>query len=218
MTATATGFAARLREQTQSEHTQAESVGFMTDLMGGRAGAADYVALLGQYYFIYEALERIGETFRNDPVAGAFVDNALLRSDSIAADLEYFSGPNWREALVPLAATAAYVERLETVASAGSAVFVAHHYIRYLGDLSGGQIIRVMVQRYYGIPDEGVNFLVFRHIPKPKPFKDAYRAALENAAWTEDERTALIAEVDVTYRLNSALFTELGQGRVAAAS
>jgi len=204
-------FATRLRAQTQDAHTRAESAGFMSDLMGGKGSVEDYAALLGQYYFIYEALERVGESFRTDAIGRAFINDALLRSAAIASDLQYFEGDAWRDVITPLPATLRYVERLETVAASSSAAYVAHHYLRYLGDLSGGQIIRVMVQRHYAIPDEGLSFLVFPLIPKPKPFKDLYRAALEDAAWTPEERDGFIAEVDVSYGLNYDLFTELGQ-------
>jgi heme oxygenase len=204
-------FATRLRAQTQAAHTRAESAGFMSNLMGGTGSVDDYAALLGQYFFIYEALERVGESFRTDAVGRAFVNDALLRSAALASDLEYFEGDTWRDRIVALPATERYVARLESVAASSSASFVAHHYLRYLGDLSGGQIIRVMVQRHYAIPDEGLSFLVFPLIPKPKPFKDLYRAALEDAAWTAEERDGFIDEVDVSYGLNYDLFTELGQ-------
>ena len=203
-------FAARLRAQTQAAHTRAESADFMSELMGGKGSVDGYAALMSQYYFIYDALERVGETFRQDPIAGAFLNNALLRRRAIAADLTYLVGDDWREAITPLDATLEYVARLETVAARSSAEFVAHHYLRYLGDLSGGQIIRVMIQRHYAIPDEGLNFLAFPLIPKSKPFKDDYRAALENADWSAAERDGFISEVDVAYGLNFNLFSQLG--------
>ena len=207
-------FAVRLRTQTQSAHTRAENAGFMSTLMGGAGSVDQYVALIGQYFFIYEALERVGDGFRTDAVGEAFISDALLRREALEADLAYFSGPAWRETIEPLPATVAYIERLEEVAST-SALFVAHHYLRYLGDLSGGQIIRVMVQRHYGIPDEGLNFLIFPEVPKPKPFKDAYRIALEDAAWSADDRDAFILEVDRAYGLNFDLFTQLGETTAA---
>ncbi|WP_213815943.1 heme oxygenase (biliverdin-producing) [Glaciihabitans sp. dw_435] len=212
-TAAVTSFAAQVRERSQGAHTRAENAGFMSRLMGGEGTIAGYTALTSQYYFIYDALERVGETWRDDAIGSMFVDDALLRRTALEADLEYFLGADWRETIVASAPTQAYVERLETIAARSSAEFVAHHYIRYLGDLSGGQIIRVMVQRHYGIPDEGLNFLNFPLIPKPKPFKDDYRAALENAPWTAEERAALIAEVEVAYGLNFDLFTELGRSQ-----
>jgi heme oxygenase len=206
-------FATRLRTHTQEAHTRAESAGFMNDLMGGAGTTEDYVALLGQYYFIYDALERSGERFRADSVARAFVDDALLRGDALAADLQFFLGDGWRERLTALPSTSAYVAALDALPARGSAHFVAHHYLRYLGDLSGGQIIRVMVQRHYGIPDEGLSFLKFPLVAKPKTYKDAYRVALNEAAWTPEDRDGFISEVDYAYGLNYELFTELGEAR-----
>ena len=210
-------FAARLRESTQAAHTNAENVGFMTDLMSGNGTIADYADLVSQYYYIYDALESVGETYRHDPIGSAFVDDALLRREAIDLDLTHFYGANWRAIITPTDATLAYVDRLQNVATRGSAEYAGHHYIRFLGDLSGGQIIRVMVQRHYGIPAEGLNFLDFPLIPKPKPYKDNYRAALENAAWTPEERDALVAEVSLAYDLNSAVFNALGARRAQTA-
>lgn len=209
-------FATRLRTHTQEAHTRAESAGFMNDLMGGAGSTEDYVALLGQYYFIYDALERSGERFRTDSVGRNFVDDALLRNESIAADLHFFLGGGWRETLNALPATSAYVATLDALVARGSAEFVAHHYLRYLGDLSGGQIIRVMVQRHYGIPDEGLSFLRFPRVEKPKTYKDSYRVALNEAPWTEKDHNDFIAEVDYAYGLNYELFTELGEARSAS--
>jgi heme oxygenase len=203
------GFVTRLREHTNAAHRKAESATFMTDLLGGHGSAQLYATLLGQYYFVYDALERVGERFRDHPVGRLFVDDALLRRRPIEADLTHFWGKGWRGSLNAVGATRNYVDRLENVASRGSELFVAHHYTRYLGDLSGGRIIKTLIQRHYAIPDDGVTFFDFPGIPKAVQYKDAYRAALQAGAWTENERTALVNEVGVAYELNGALFDEL---------
>ena len=82
--------------------------------------------------------------------------------------------------MTPLPATAEYIARLNDIeATKDVARLLAHHYVRYLGDLSGGQVIGRMMQRHYGVSDECVTFYRFAEIPKTKPYKDNYRAALD---------------------------------------
>ena len=51
---------------------------------------------------------------------------------------------------------AEYTSRLRALASARDpAPLLAHAYVRYLGDLSGGQVIRRRVARAYGLEDDG---------------------------------------------------------------
>ena len=50
-------FSQALRERTWSGHGDSEGAGFMTDLMSGKGSKDDYIALVAQHYFIYEALE-----------------------------------------------------------------------------------------------------------------------------------------------------------------
>ncbi len=89
-------------------------------------------------------------------------------------------------------------------------LFVAHHYTRYLGDLSGGQAIgRILARTYELDRPEGVRFYDFPAIPKPKPYKDGYRARLDALPLDEDEKAVVLAEVKATFDLNGALFAEL---------
>ena len=89
--------------------------------------------------------------------------------------------------------------------------FLAHHYLRYLGDLSGGQAIAALVARHYGIPAEALSMYRFTELPKPKIFKDSYRELLDNAPLTEEQRQALIDETVEGFRINASLFAQLGR-------
>ncbi|MGK5643630.1 biliverdin-producing heme oxygenase, partial [Streptomyces sp. URMC 126] len=70
-----------------------------------------------------------------------------------------------------------------------------HHYTRYLGDLSGGQIIRGKAEKAWGFArkGDGVRFYVFEGIDNPAAFKREYRAALD-AVPVDDLEKQRIAE------------------------
>jgi heme oxygenase (biliverdin-producing, ferredoxin) len=204
-----TGFAARLRDLTREEHERTESSRFVAALLAGELPRSAYVSLLGQTYLFYDVLEKAGEAWRGDQVVGGFVFDELLRGPALAADLEWLSGPSWHAELVALPATRRYVDRIRELCFTSRSAFVAHHYTRYLGDLSGGQIIRHTLRQVYDLTDDGVRFYTFTRIPKVKRFKDAYRALLDGADWSAGEQTALIAEANEAFRLNRAVFDDL---------
>ena len=204
------GFAAHLKEATRAEHTAAEGSPFATELLAGRLPLDAYVDLLAQTYPVYAALEEAVAAHAATPEVQPFLHPGLLRLPSLEADLTYFLGPSWRTRSRLLPATERYVERLREVAFAWPAGLVAHHYLRYLGDLSGGQIIRRLVGRAYGLETDGVRFYVFDDIPKPKPFKDAYRAALDAVPWDDAEKARVVDEVSLAFRLNRDVFADLG--------
>jgi heme oxygenase (biliverdin-producing, ferredoxin) len=209
-------FSQELRERTSTSHGESEGASFMNDLIKGRGSREDYVALVAQHYFIYEALERVAEQLKADPIAGEFISEKLTRLPALERDLEFLGGPGWRALFVPVPATARYIRRIDEVAAAWSGAFIAHHYTRYLGDLSGGQFIRTLMQRQFGFADDGVAFYAFDQIPDAKAFKNAYRARLDAVPWTDDERERVIDEALVAYQLNTDVFDDLARAKAAA--
>jgi heme oxygenase len=174
-------FSTALRERSSSAHSGSEHAGFMADLMRGRGTRDDYVALVAQHWFIYEALEAVAERMAADPVASAFISDKLTRLPALEADLEYLIGDDWRDRIEPLATTRRYVDRINQVGATWAGGFVAHHYTRYLGDLSGGQFIGKIMARQFGFDTNGIGFYLFADIADPAEFKEVYRAARRGA-------------------------------------
>ena len=203
------GFAERIKAGTDAAHRETEQSRFVGALLAGELTSDGYAELLAQTYLVYRELEDAGRTHTGNPVASPFLHDELLRVPSLEADLEFLRGSSWRETVSALPATTRYVERLREVAYEWPAGFVAHHYIRYMGDLSGGQIIRRMLERAYGYTTDGLQFYIFDEIPKPKVFKDTYRAKLDAAPLTPADQQRVIDEVNLAYRLNGDLFAAL---------
>ncbi|RFA17188.1 biliverdin-producing heme oxygenase [Subtercola boreus] len=211
-------FSQALRERTWSGHGASESAGFMTDLMNGKGNRDDYIALVAQHFFIYEAIEAAAERMKNDPVAASFISPKLTRLPAITEDLRFLIGDDWAEQITPLPTTARYVARINEVGATWSGGFIAHHYTRYLGDLSGGQFIRTLMQRQFGFETNGVGFYLFADIAEPREFKDTYRAQLDAVGWSDDERERVIDEVVAAYGFNTDLFLDLAHAKAVAAA
>ena len=209
-------FSTALRERSSRSHSSSEHAGFMADLMKGEGTREDYIALVVQHWFIYEALERTAGQMRNDPVAAVFISDKLTRLPALEADLEFLIGPDWRERIEPLPTTRRYVDRIDEVGATWAGGFVAHHYTRYLGYQSGGIFIGRVMARRFGFETNGIGFYLFDAIADPNEFKNVYREQLDAAPWDDAERERVIDEVILAYKFNTELFEELETVRVAA--
>ncbi len=206
----ATTLSDALRAGTREEHRAAERSAFVERLVDGRLPLAGYADLAAQQHAIYTALEAAGERLRTAGADGGLVMAELVRVPAIEADLAHLVGPHWRDRVRVLPATAAYVERLHAVGGS-LARYAAHAYTRYLGDLSGGQVLRTMLQRHHGLGEAGVAFYDFPLVHRLKPFKDVYRERLDALDLTAAERDAVVAEAKVAFDLNRAVFADLAE-------
>ncbi|TDT34089.1 heme oxygenase (biliverdin-producing) [Naumannella halotolerans] len=203
-----------LRVRTRAEHERAESRPFIAALMNGELHTGAYIDLAVQHAAIYRALEAGGHGLRTDPRLGALVRPELLRTERVEADLTDLVGPDWRERTSLTEATRRYVDRLDEVAATPTG-YLAHAYTRYLGDLSGGQVVRTMLRRHYGLAPEVLRFYDFE-VDKPKPYKDGYREAMDQVTLSSEEYAAVVDEATVAFDLNSAVFADLGLRHLAA--
>ncbi|MGB0098811.1 MAG: biliverdin-producing heme oxygenase [Nocardioides sp.] len=198
-----------MREGSMAEHQEAEGSDFMSELLAGRVNEQGYADYLLRLRTVYAAMETTLREHLDDPVVAAVHDPALERLAAIDADLDHWLPGGSRQVDSP--AAAAYQARVED-AGAWGGLLAAHHYTRYLGDLSGGQAIGRILDRAFELDGQGVAFYDFAEIPKPKPYKDAYRARLDALDLGPADVERVVAEVKVAFRLNQALFVELGQG------
>jgi heme oxygenase (biliverdin-producing, ferredoxin) len=206
-------FSAVIRTASHEQHVEAETSTFMSDLLGGRLGVDAYARYTEQLWFVYEALEAGAERLASDPVAGPFIRPELFRLASLARDLTHLRGAGWRTGLSALPATAAYAARVRECAERWPAGYVAHHYTRYLGDLSGGQIIRDKAERTWGFErkGDGVRFYVFEKIGNPAAFKRGYRKLLDGVRADDLEKQRIASECKRAFALNTAVFRALGE-------
>jgi heme oxygenase len=201
-----------MREGSMAEHRQAEDSRFITELLAGRVDREGYADYLLRLRTVYDAMETLIRAHVDDPAVAAVHDPALERLDAIDADLDHWLPGGPRTTHSP--AAAAYRERLEAAAAWGG-LLAAHHYTRYLGDLSGGQAIGRILDRTFDLGGHGVAFYDFPAIPKPKPYKDGYRARLDALGLSAAESDRVVDEVKVAFRLNHALFAELAASLAA---
>jgi heme oxygenase (biliverdin-producing, ferredoxin) len=163
---------------------------------------ADTVAL-------HRALESGLDAHSTNPVLKLTYQPALLaRAPHLSADIAYLLGTSdWQSHPISLelqAATPAplrdYVSRIRSLAAsnASARLLLAHAYVRYLGDLSGGQVIKRCLTKEYNLPEtgEGVRFYEFESASgdgskadqlEMRQVKDWYRGGMD-AGVGDDEK------------------------------
>ncbi|WP_283133278.1 heme oxygenase (biliverdin-producing) [Rhizohabitans arisaemae] len=210
-------FSDQIRTATWTDHEEAEADGYLKALMEGRLSREGYGEMVAQHYFAYLALEAASRHMTGDPVGRGFVFPELYRVPALERDLRVLYGAAWRDRIRPSKPTLTYVARINQVGERAGG-YIAHHYTRYLGDLSGGQFIRQGLQKTYGFtPGEGgVDFYVFDEVGSLPRFKTEYRRRLDGIAVDEAEKRRIIREVKLAYLLNMEVLGELDRVLVPA--
>tara|TARA_B100001996_G_scaffold370242_1_gene344439 strand:+ start:1787 stop:2458 length:672 start_codon:yes stop_codon:yes gene_type:complete len=203
---TVADFSKQIKEGTKASHSMAENTGFVKNFLRGVISEENYRQLIADFYFVYRALEEVVEKHKDNPYVKPIAFNELKRLPNIEMDCRYFWGPTWRDLVSPTEACQNYVNRIREVEPE---LLAGHHYTRYLGDLSGGQILRNIAQKAMGLEDQGLKFYDFDAIPDKKEFKTKYRAALDSLPISVSEADALIAEANLAFKLNMYMFDEI---------
>ena len=204
---TLTTFSKKIKKDTSKSHSMAENTGFVTNFLAGVVSKESYKQLIADFYFIYTALEEQVDKFKDDPFIAPIAFDELKRVPALEKDCEFYWGENWRNTISPTDACKNYVKRVKKI---NAKFLVGHHYTRYLGDLSGGQILKNIANKSMNLNGEGLAFYEFENIPHAGNFKNRYRTALDNLPITWSDGELIINEANYAFKLNMDVFDEIG--------
>jgi heme oxygenase len=201
--------AARLREATLALHRTAESSGVMKRLLQGRLQRHTYCRLLRNLHALYSALEAALDQHAALAAISTMRLPALFRATVLGKDLDYLHGAGWD--LLPLTKSMhEYVTRIHELAAGRPVLLVAHAYVRYMGDLSGGQILRNIVLRSLGLDAEsGTAFYVFGDSGEIDTMKARFRSALNALVLDAVDEEQIIGEANAAFAFHVRLFADL---------
>lgn len=168
-------------------------------------------------------MEDLLEKYKTHPVVGIIhFPHELDRTETLEKDLAFFYGQDRvAELIKPETMTPAvkkYVEAMHAACDKSPALLIAHSYSRYLGDLSGGQILAKRLKKCVLMMDEqdgtwdsteGLNFYNFNNLGNQTDFKNFYRERLNAAKVDETTRDLIVAEAVQSFELNIGLFDEI---------
>lgn len=201
-----------LKEATKEVHAQAENAEFMRNFQKGQVTREGFKLVMASLYHIYVALEEEIECNKQNPVyAPLYFPEELHRRAALEQDMAFWYGPHWQKIIPYTPATQHYVRHLHEVGRTHPELLVAHAYTRYLGDLSGGQVLKKIAQKALDLPSsgEGLAFFTFPNIDSPTKFKQLYRARMNTLEMTPEVRHRVTEEAKSAFLLNIELFEEL---------
>jgi heme oxygenase len=200
---------ALLKNSSRPAHQDAENSGFIVKLMRGQLNLDAYKKYLINMAWLYAALEKQASTGAPLATTEPIWDSRLDRVESITQDLVNLGVSDWASTTKPTSAMQSYIEHLESLEGRSDLRLVAHHYTRYLGDLSGGQAIAALVARHYQAMPEQLNFYNFTKIDDVVRYKEHYRSALDAIDVKGPELETLVAEVKLAFEFNQKVFEDL---------
>jgi heme oxygenase len=203
-------FSKELKIGTKKSHSAAENTTFVASFLRGVVSKESYKKLVSDLYFVYSAMEEEVEKLKDHPIIGQLQLSDLNRVNALEQDLRFYYGPIWRSLIKPSEACNQYVNRIREVAKNEPELLVGHHYTRYLGDLSGGQILKGIAEKALALGDgQGLKFYDFEKIEDTKAYKAGYRGILDGLPITEHQANAIIVEANYAFRLNMYMFDTL---------
>jgi len=123
-----------IKDLTLEHHKNAERQKFVKTLMSGSIDENLYAAYLYNQFHCYMTLEMYGQE------NSLFVDTpGLQRASAIKTDYQKLWKNEYAPELTP--STIDYIRHIENIKEDAEKLY-AHIYVRHLGDLSGGQMIR----------------------------------------------------------------------------
>jgi len=202
-------FSAELRRRTQRAHRLAEQARFIRGFLRGTVTRSAYLGLLQRLHAVYQALEIALRHHAGHPACGPFWWPELARTEALQADLRALGGSPLSNAASP--ATERFCAHLERCAAGDPVLLVAHAYVRYLGDLSGGQVLHRLALRSLDlVVDQQDHFYSFPGLPDITVAKADFRHRLDQLGDALPERREdLVNEAILSFQLNLALFEEL---------
>jgi len=208
----AVALAGQLREGTKKSHTMAENTGFVACFLKGVVEKTSYRKLIGDLYFVYKAMEEeIDRLVQEDhPVIKHIGFKELFRRQTLEKDLEFYYGNDWIDQITISESARSYVNRIRLVANESPELLVGHHYTRYIGDLSGGQILKKIAKKALNLRgDDGLHFYEFQLIEDEKLFKQSYSEILNKLPIDQKIADNIVDEANEAFAYNMNMFREL---------
>jgi heme oxygenase len=190
-------------------HRQAERRPFQVVFLKAQLPRDAYAEYLGRLSYVYAALEEVDDALKENPVVGRMHSPELHRSAAIDQDMQFFVGPDWRDGRKPSPATEAYVDRILWTQRELPAAFVAHQWLRYLGNVLAQPVLTRIMTKAYSLTGPGMSFYQFPHIPDSRAYLGEYHARMNSMPLDDATKKLVVEEGSKAFALQIDLTDEL---------
>lgn len=202
-----TDLSKQLKEGTQDIHATVENHLFVKKLLDGSLDEKGYYQHLVDLYSVYHALEEgIRRNLEKEPSLARIYVKELERADAIQQDLQSKSFEGL--CCSPSPAAQEYAKHLNDLAEHHPRQLLAHAYVRYLGDLSGGMILKKRIELKW---KDAVHFYDFSSLSERIKqilflFKESYKEKLDDLPLAANDIHALVKEAHLAFEKAQDLF------------
>jgi heme oxygenase len=194
-------------------HRTLERGDLMQALLKGRMEPTLFCLMLRNLLPMYAALESGLTRNERHPAIAPIYCESLHRSRALATDLDALQGGAWRTELAILPMANAYAAGLTHLSVNQPELLVAHAYVRYLGDLSGGQLIQNILSRApavaQGVPHPTMAFYDFGPAHEVARLASLLRHGINQIGQDAGVAQAIVDESLRAFDLHRQLFEQL---------
>lgn len=197
-----------LGKNTAQVHHQLEGTSFGRKWSKGTISETEYVMYLADLYCIYYEMERQLESWGHVSCLSSLQIKGLYRTEALKKDMNYFNVPFNAAG----AASQDYQKRLWICGNQKPHLLIAHIWVRYMGDLFGGQMAKKNIEeRWPG----GTAFYEYdqlkqdNQITEPARFVAPFRKILNQLDLTSNEKLEVVEEAVWAFDQHLKIFQEL---------
>ncbi len=199
-----------MKTATALYHRRAEQTGIVRDILKKQVSRQAYTLYLRNLYFIYTGLEKpLEHSSDGFKVVMPFLSKNVQRSGPLSQDLYYLSGPKDWHNLPLLQTSVSYREHIDHIRMHAPVLLLGHIYVRYLGDMNGGQVLHKLLSNTLRLPDESLNFHQYPAILQIQSFRQVYRNLFNTADLSALQRREVIETSIQAFEFNIALSEEI---------
>lgn len=201
-------FSGQLKQAGKEDHDKVEQAAVIRAIFDGSISEKEYMDYLACLYEVYSQLEKELCLQESNPQVAPLIIPDIFRASTIKADLKAFGDEGHK----PNQQAREYRAHLQFLGQYRPHLLIAHAYLRYLGDLFGGQMIaRKLKERF----DDKLNFHDFtalcqaQKIKNPTVFAIKFREILDALPLDEEQKNEILEEVAAGYRRHEMMFKQL---------
>ncbi len=198
------------QSETKTIHKEVEQHEFVKKILSDSIEGKDYLQHLVDLHAIYQSLEDgLRANLKKTPHIQTIYFEELCRENGLQRDLKLLREACNQRPIECSQSANDYVLHLNHLADSTPLLLVAHAYVRYLGDLSGGMILKQHLEKKWPDAIEFYDFasLLTKHDKKNAwAFKEFFKVKMNQMPLNDLQRKELAAEAKKAFEFSGKLF------------
>lgn len=199
-----TDFCTELHEKTKDIHDKSDKL-INLKLAVVLTNKEAWGQAVGQFYYVFQTIEQCIKQHLDHPNVSPLYIKDLERTKAFEKDLQYYLGSDWQGKLELTEPTKKYCDRIIAAAKEDPTLLVAYSHSMYLALLAGGQIIKRIVRKTLGLPnEEGLAIFDFPGSDR-KDVKDHLKYNINCLDLTRSQKDMILKEKRLCFQMNNAI-------------